>query len=113
MGKDDRFLHEKAREALRTGKFPHRAPDQVWGGPGTGAECAVCGGATRHAEVELEIEFSCAQPGGSASYLVHLRCYSILELERQAARSPAAKPQQTQAAAPSFLSRGLERPNGG
>lgn len=113
MAKDDRFLQEKAREALRTGKFPNRAPDQLWGGPGTGAECAVCGRTTTHAEVEVEIEFSRPQPVGSTSYLLHLRCYSILELERQAARTEAAKPQQTRTAAAGFLSPRLERPNGG
>lgn len=83
MTHDDSFLREKAREAIKAGTLPARSPDQVWGGPGTGARCAICGDSTTHAEVELEIEFADdGYPGGRSRY-VHLRCFSIFELERQ------------------------------
>jgi hypothetical protein len=97
---EDRHLREKVREIMRAGRMPDRAPDHVWGGPGTGAECAVCGAYTTHAEVELEIEFT--QPDGrrASSYLVHLRCYSMLELERQ---SRAAEPRSARNQAPTAV----------
>ena len=81
---DDHHLRETAREVIRAGKLPYRAPNHVWGGPGTGAKCAICGASTMHAEVELELEFTYkdGRPGRD-SYFVHQRCYSILERERQ------------------------------
>jgi hypothetical protein len=77
-------LREKAREVLRAGKLPDRAPDSLWGGPGTGAKCVVCGASTTQSEVEIEIEFTHDDnPLGSDNYHVHQRCYSMLELELQ------------------------------
>jgi hypothetical protein len=80
---NESLLREKVREAMHAGELPDRAPDQVWGGPGTGARCAVCGASTKRDETELEIEFSSGHRSGPTSYYVHLRCYSILELERR------------------------------
>jgi hypothetical protein len=80
---DDRYLRETAHEVIRAGKLPDRAPDRVWGGPGTGAKCSVCGASTTHAEVELELEFTYDDRPGRDSYLVHQRCYSMLKLEHQ------------------------------
>ena len=75
-------LHEKAREVLEAGRFPGRAPDHVWGGRGTGADCAICSASMGYEEVELEIEFEDGAKGPSR-YLVHLHCFSALEQERQ------------------------------
>jgi hypothetical protein len=83
MTHDDSFLREKAREAIKAGTLPARSPDQVWGGPGTGARCAICGDSTTHAEVELEIEFADDGYPAVSSHFVHLRCFSIFELEHQ------------------------------
>lgn len=80
---DDHYLRETAREVVRAGKLPGRAPDRVWGGPGTGAQCAICGVPTTPAEVELELEFNYDDRPGHHSYLVHQRCYSVLKLEHQ------------------------------
>lgn len=80
---DDRYLRETASEVTRAGKLPDRAPDHMWGGPGTGAKCAICGVFTTHVEVELELEFTYDDRSGRDSYLVHQRCYSMLELERR------------------------------
>ena len=85
---DDRFLRGKAREAIEARTLPNRPPDQVWGGPGTGARCAICGASTTHAEVELEIEFADDGYPGPSSHFVHLRCFSLFELERQNAAAP-------------------------
>lgn len=88
---EDRYLKAKVRAAILEGRFPDRAPDHVWGGPGTGVECAVCGEPTRHAEVELEVEFSRSDGRGPGNYFLHLRCFSLLELERHQ-RSLLARP---------------------
>ena len=83
MSDDDHSLREKARELIRAGKLPSRAPDSLFGGPGTGAKCAICGAATAQSDMELEIEFDDPRSSNSDSYLVHQRCFSMLELEVQ------------------------------
>jgi hypothetical protein len=80
---DDRSLREKVREIVRAGKLPNGSPDHIWGGMGTGAECAICGGGIGSGDIELEVRFPAADSGGKATYIVHLRCFSILEDERQ------------------------------
>lgn len=84
MNDDDHSLREKARELIKTGKLPSRAPDSLFGGPGTGAKCAICGASTNLSEMELEIEFDDPRTSNSDSYFVHQRCFSLLELELQA-----------------------------
>jgi hypothetical protein len=88
---NDSLLHEKAREVIRAGKLPDRAPDHVWGGRGTGADCAICSASIRYEEVELEVEFEGGARGPS-SYLVHLHCFSALERERQLLVRSRAEP---------------------
>jgi hypothetical protein len=91
---DESFLRGKAREVIRTGKMPDAIPDHVWGGRGTGVECAICGAAIGQAEMELEIEFTRGDGQGPNNYFVHLRCFSILEIERQnGANSPRIRAQ--------------------
>lgn len=77
----DRHLRERVREVLRAGRLPDRGPDNIWGGLGTGAYCAVCETSIASSDVELEIQFTRGEYLGS--YIVHLRCYSIYEDERQ------------------------------
>jgi hypothetical protein len=80
---DENALREKAREALEKRKWPNRPPDNVWGGPGTGARCDVCETSIPQGETELEIEFAQGDPPGPRNYYVHARCFSALEVERQ------------------------------
>jgi hypothetical protein len=80
---DDRSLREKVREIMRAGKLPSGSPDHIWGGMGTGAECGICGEGIGSSDIELEVHFAGADSGGKATYIVHLRCFSILEDERQ------------------------------
>lgn len=68
---------------MHAGKLPNRSPDHIWGGIGTGAECAICGGSIASADIELEVHFAGADPGSKGTYIVHLRCFSIMEDERQ------------------------------
>src|SRR2546423_8595560 len=54
---DEQTLRDKARSVVQQGKLPARAPDRVWGGPGVGAPCEVCGVPVTKAEKEFQIEF--------------------------------------------------------
>jgi hypothetical protein len=78
----ERSLREHVHEAIRTGMLPHRRPDRMWGGPGAGATCTLCGVPVRRDELELELEFvqddDYAEP---AKYHVHLRCFTAWEIE--------------------------------
>lgn len=80
---DDRDLREKAREAIQAGKLPDRRPDHVWGGPGTGAQCTICGAPVGDDDVELEIEFIRDASPRPSRHHVHVGCFSALELERR------------------------------
>jgi hypothetical protein len=86
---DEKILREKAREAVQSGKLPSRGPDRMWGGPGVGAECAVCGLLGTKDEMAFEIEF--AHDGdnpGLDKYQVHIRCFAAWEFERRHNGSP-------------------------
>ena len=80
---DERALREKAREVIQAGKLPNRRPDRMWGGPGAGADCTICGVPVKPGEVEFEIEF--ARGGDDRcldQYHVHVRCLAAWEFER-------------------------------
>ena len=80
---DEPILRDKAREAIRTGKLPSRQPDRMWGGPGIGKFCTICGEPINWDQLELEIQF--ARVGSSLghdSYPVHVRCFAAWEFER-------------------------------
>jgi hypothetical protein len=51
---DEKILRDKARAAVRDGKLPGRHPDRTWGGPGVGAECAICGLPVTKDDMEFE-----------------------------------------------------------
>lgn len=81
---DEASLRAEAREAIRTGRLPNRRPDRIWGGPGIGARCAVCGEPVTHDQFESEIQF--ALEGGAEARLdrfhLHVRCFAAWEFER-------------------------------
>jgi hypothetical protein len=73
---------ERAREAIRAGKLPNRRPDRMWGGPGLGASCAICGSPAMRGELEFEIEFVRNGTGSGADrHHVHLECFQAWESE--------------------------------
>lgn len=80
---DDRTIFRKAREAIEAGKLPLRTPDRMWGGPGTGSRCAVCGEPVRPDETELEFELP--QDGSFARQTsrVHTRCFAAWAIVSQ------------------------------
>jgi hypothetical protein len=74
-----------------SGKLPNRTPDHTWGGPGSGAECGICGLRIDQDETELEIEFRREDEGRfSDQYQVHVRCFGVWERERRSYTSQAA-----------------------
>jgi hypothetical protein len=80
---DECTLREKAREVILAGKLPNRHPDGMWGGPGGGSDCTICGAPVKDGEVEFEIEF--ARDGNHRcldKYHVHIPCFAAWEVER-------------------------------
>jgi hypothetical protein len=77
------FLRRKAREAIRGGVLPKRSPDRIWGGAGSAARCRICGLSIAGDQTELELEFVAEDRSKSAYYIVHLRCFSVFEMERK------------------------------
>lgn len=83
---DERALRIRAREAMKAGSLPERPPERMWGGPGGGCLCAVCGRNIGKEEMEFELQFSSTEEGFK-SYHVHVRCFAAWELERRSADS--------------------------
>ena len=55
----------------------------MWGGPGIGANCSICGAPVTSAEIEFEIQF--ARDGSNPEldkFHVHIRCFAAWEFER-------------------------------
>jgi len=81
-------LRHKIRKAITARVLPERRPERMWGGSGTGAECALCGEPVTSEQTELELEFA-DSGSGPASYTVHVHCFSVWEIERgRASGSP-------------------------
>ena len=80
---DEPALREKAREAILAGRLPRTKPSRTFGGPGVGAQCALCGERIPNSETEFEIEFNRhgATPGLDRYYL-HYHCFAAWEFER-------------------------------
>jgi hypothetical protein len=83
---EESVLREIARLAIATGALPSRPPQQTWGGPGTGAKCALCQAHVNSDELEFEVEFEFEFESGSERYHLHLTCYSAWDAERKAQR---------------------------
>lgn len=83
-------LRGGGQQALRRAALPERRPDGIWGGPGAGACCTICGAGVSRDEVELEIEFARDDGPGVDRYHVHVCCFAAWEAElrkAEAARS--------------------------
>jgi hypothetical protein len=77
---DQGVLREKARLAIQSGKLPDRLPESTFGGPGTGAPCAVCDRPVRPDELEIELKYS-ERAKDSPNYHFHVRCHRSWEIE--------------------------------
>lgn len=76
---DHRRLSADVRSAIRAGRIPSRAADQMWGGSGSGGFCAICCGQIARHEVEHELAFT--HDPGAGSYRVHVACCMAWEAE--------------------------------
>jgi hypothetical protein len=107
---NDKRLREQAREAIAAGKIPARAPQGTWGGPGSGAQCAICGKTVGREEIEFELQFAReAHDPDPEIYRLHIRCLAAWERERRANVSGAAT-DPSKPAGTSFLA--LPEPGG-
>jgi hypothetical protein len=80
---DETELRRKAREAIQAGKFPVHRQARMWGGPGNGAACAICGEPVKRDDVGFELEFAPnGHDPGVRNYPVHIRCFAAWEFER-------------------------------
>jgi hypothetical protein len=80
---DEQALRQKARAVARDGKLPARPPDRVWGGPGVGAPCAVCGQPVTRDEMEFEVQFEHdGSTPGLDKFHPHRQCFAAWEFER-------------------------------
>jgi hypothetical protein len=77
---DEPAFREKARDVIRRGRLPLRKPDQMFGGPGSGAVCPVCGELAARNPPEFEIEFR--GHGTVDTFHLHPRCFAAWEFER-------------------------------
>lgn len=80
---DESELRAQAREAMKAGRLPEHPPERMWGGPGSGASCAVCGKTVGKKEVEFELQFTSDGGPAPVNYHVHARCFAAWELERR------------------------------
>jgi hypothetical protein len=72
-------LRERARELIHEGRLPDRAPARVWGGPGTGVQCALCAEPIPPSEMEYEAD---AAVGSIVRTLhFHFVCHAAWQLE--------------------------------
>jgi hypothetical protein len=76
-------VRDKARAAIQAGRLPSRGPDRMWGGPGAGADCAICSVPVTRDEMEYEIEFCPdGDTPGPVTHHIHVRCFAAWEFER-------------------------------
>jgi hypothetical protein len=73
-------LRRKARTAIRAGMLPKQQQVSVWGGPGSGASCAVCGSTVPADGLGFELEFRDAAGRLELRY-VHIPCFAAWDLE--------------------------------
>jgi hypothetical protein len=72
-------LRPVARERIATGQLPSEAPSRIWGGPGSGNACALCGKTIGSNEIEYEVEAHVR--GVGRLFRFHMMCQSVWELE--------------------------------
>jgi hypothetical protein len=85
---DELKLRYQARDVIRSSRLPLRKPDRMFGGPGSGALCPVCGELATKKELELEIEFN--RHSVVDRFHLHPRCYAAWEFERTKVTDPAS-----------------------
>lgn len=72
-------LRALARERIREGRLPDRAPARAWGGPGSGRPCAVCGDVVPASEMEYEADAILGDRLHTLHF--HFVCHAAWQLE--------------------------------
>lgn len=73
---DEPVLRDQARTAMHSGRLPSCSPERMWGGPGSGVCCAVCGQALKQDELEIELQFPAGDQG--ALHALYERMHRIV-----------------------------------
>lgn len=73
-------LRRKVRAAIRAGVLPRHHQVSTWGGPGSGASCAVCGDPVQRDGLGLDFEFRDADERLELRHL-HIPCFAAWDLE--------------------------------
>jgi hypothetical protein len=73
-------VRRQARAAIHAGMLPRKPPVSVWGGPGSGASCAVCGSTVARDGHGFELEFRDAIGRLERRY-IHIPCFAAWDLE--------------------------------
>ena len=73
-------LRQKARTAIRAGMLPRDHQVSTWGGPGSGATCAVCGDPVPRDGLGFELEFRDADGRVEVRH-VHIPCFAAWDAE--------------------------------
>lgn len=72
---DEPVLRDRVRDVIEARALPQQVPYRMWGGPGAGADCAVCHAPVTRDEMEYEIEVSGTGNGaGFDRHHVHVHC---------------------------------------
>jgi hypothetical protein len=79
----DTELQKKAREAIQSRRLPKLPPERMWGGPGHGGECTICGKPLRRDETEFELQFARTDDRGPDTCHVHIGCFAAWEFVRE------------------------------
>jgi hypothetical protein len=107
---DEDIFRQKARQALQSGRLPHRPAERMWGGPGSGADCAVCGNPLKRDEMGFDVEFAGDEEASRAvNHHFHIRCFAAWEIERRNCNGTYEKGQALQSPVDNGRIAGRER----
>ena len=72
-------LRKRARELIREGKLPDRAPVGVWAGAGSELPCALCGEVIPSSDVEYEVDTGVGRAHRTIHF--HFACHAAWQFE--------------------------------
>jgi hypothetical protein len=78
---DESALRYQARQAIASGRLPGARPTGVWGGPGSGAGCGICGKPLARDGLGFELEFRAGDADVPQLHHMHIPCFAAWEFE--------------------------------